>query len=97
MTFGRLFGGLGGHLDDLRDALETLEFEVLAGWPQGPPGSEMMWSGEGKTFVPGPSYQLPAVWGLELAGQQSSRQQDRRTRGLVSQQTGGLERPNTGL
>ena len=46
-------------------------------------------------MVPGPSYQLPAVWGLGLAGQQSSRQQDRRTGGLVSQQTGGLERPNT--
>ena len=68
---------------------------MLAGWPQGPPGSESTWSGGGKTFVPGPTYQLPAVWGLELAGQQSSRQQDRRTGGLVSQQTGGLERPNT--
>ena len=54
-----------------------------------------MWSGDGKRMVRGPSYQLPAVWGLELAGLQSSRQQDRRTGGLASQQTGGLERPNT--
>ena len=44
----------------------------------------MKWSGGGKKLIPGPSYQLPAVWGLELAGLQSSRQQDRRTAGLGS-------------
>ena len=40
MTFGRLFGGLGGHLDDLRDTLEKGGI-LGAGWL----GSEVMWSG----------------------------------------------------
>ena len=31
MTFGRLFGGLGGHLDDLRDTLENGGI-LGAGW-----------------------------------------------------------------
>ena len=31
MTFGRLFGGLGGHLDDLRDSLEKAGI-LGAGW-----------------------------------------------------------------
>ena len=50
MTFGRLFGGLGGHLDDLRESLEQVRI-LAAGWlPQGPPGSEATWSGGGNSI-----------------------------------------------
>ena len=48
---------------------KRLEFYMLAGWPQGPPGSEATWSGDGKKLIPGPYLTLDLrTYNLDLTG-----------------------------